>query len=123
MRGKFSLARAWLLPVVARSAKTLARISPHLDMPLSKIISGAQTGIDRGALDAALALGFPCGGACPQDRLAEDGRIPDRYPVIELDARKYRATTIQNGVATILKVVSATGLQLHASAALVKGSV
>lgn len=49
--------------------------------------------------------------------------LPDRYPVIELDARKYRATTIQNGVATILKVVSATGLQLHASAALVKGAV
>ena len=65
-------------------------------MPVSKIISGAQTGIDRGALDAALALGFPCGGACPQDRVAEDGRIPDRYPVIELDAGKYRARTIQN---------------------------
>jgi hypothetical protein len=92
-------------------------------MPLFKIISGAQTGIDRGALDAALALGFPCGGACPQDRVAEDGRIPDRYPVVEMDAGKYRARTIQNGVATILKVVAAPGLQLHASAALVKGSV
>ena len=65
-------------------------------MPLSKIISGAQSGIDRGALDAALELGFPCGGACPQDRVAEDGRIPDRYPVTELDAGKYRARTIQN---------------------------
>jgi hypothetical protein len=65
-------------------------------MPLSKIISGAQTGIDRGALDAALALGFPCGGACPQDRVAEDGRIPGKYPVIELEAGKYRARTIQN---------------------------
>ena len=71
-------------------------IKYRLDMPLSKVISGAQTGIDRGALDAALALGFPCGGACPQDRVAEDGRIPDRYPVIELDAGKYRARTIQN---------------------------
>ena len=65
-------------------------------MPLSKIISGAQTGIDRGALDAALELGFPCGGACPQDRVAEDGRIPGKYPVIELEAGKYRARTIQN---------------------------
>lgn len=96
VRGTFPPARAWLLPVFARSAKTLARISPRLEMPLSKIISGAQTGIDRGALDAALELGFPCGGACPQDRVAEDGRIPDRYPVIELDAGKYRARTIQN---------------------------
>jgi len=67
-------------------------------MSLSKIISGAQTGVDRGALDAALELGFPCGGACPQDRVAEDGRIPDRYPVIEMDAGKYRARTIQNVV-------------------------
>ncbi len=29
-------------------------------------ISGAQTGVDRGALDAALAPDFPCGGRCPQ---------------------------------------------------------
>lgn len=65
-------------------------------MPLFKIISGAQTAIDRGALDAALELGFPCGGACLQDRVAEDGRIPDGYPVIELNAGKYRARTIRN---------------------------
>jgi hypothetical protein len=71
-------------------------LTPQFDMPLSKIISGAQTGIDRGALDAALEMGFPCGGACPQGRVAEDGRIPDRYPVIELDAGKYRARTILN---------------------------
>ena len=31
-----------------------------------------------------------------QYSLAEDGRIPDRYPVIELGAGKYRARTIQN---------------------------
>jgi len=29
---------------------------------LLKIISGGQTGVDRGALDAALAVGFTCGG-------------------------------------------------------------
>ena len=77
----------------------------------------------RGAPGPVLEMSSLSGGACPQDRLAEDGRIPDRYPVIELDARKYRAITIQNGVATILKVVAATGLQLHASPALVKGGV
>ncbi|MBA3652380.1 MAG: hypothetical protein H0W66_13095, partial [Chthoniobacterales bacterium] len=27
-----------------------------------KIISGGQTGVDRAALDAALALSVPCGG-------------------------------------------------------------
>ncbi len=47
------------------------------------IISGGQTGVDRGALDAALACGAPCGGWCPAGRRAEDGRIPDRYPLRE----------------------------------------
>jgi hypothetical protein len=53
-------------------------------MPLSKIISGGQTGVDRGALDAALVAGFPCGGWCPADRGAEDGKIPERYPLTPL---------------------------------------
>ena len=32
-------------------------------IPLNKIVSSGQTGIDRAALDAALALGIPCDGA------------------------------------------------------------
>ena len=44
-------------------------------MSLVKIVSGGQTGVDRGALDAALAVGFACGGWCPKDRNAEDGPI------------------------------------------------
>ena len=31
-------------------------------MLISKIISGGQTGVDRGAIEAALELGFPYGG-------------------------------------------------------------
>ena len=46
-----------------------------------EIISGGQTGVDRGALDAALELGTACGGWCPEGRQAEDGAIPDCYPV------------------------------------------
>jgi hypothetical protein len=53
-------------------------------MALAKIVSGGQTGVDRGALDAALAVGFACGGWCPKDRSAEDGPIPDRYPMMLL---------------------------------------
>ena len=50
---------------------------------LEKVISGGQTGADRGALDAALEAGFPAGGYCPEGRKAEDGMIDARYPLVE----------------------------------------
>lgn len=53
-------------------------------MPRLIIVSGGQTGVDRGALDAALEVNSPCGGWCPQGRLAEDGTIPKRYPLADL---------------------------------------
>jgi hypothetical protein len=46
---------------------------------IGKIVSGGQTGADRAALDFALERGIPTGGWVPAGRLAEDGRIPDRY--------------------------------------------
>jgi hypothetical protein len=51
---------------------------------LSKIVSGSQTGVDRGALDAALSANFPCGGWCPEGRNAEYGTILERYPLVVL---------------------------------------
>ena len=50
---------------------------------LSRIVSGGQTGVDRAALDVALELALDCGGWCPQGRRAEDGLIPERYPLVE----------------------------------------
>jgi hypothetical protein len=50
-----------------------------------KIISGGQTGVDRAALDVALKYGIKCGGWCPAGRLDEFGRIPDRYPLQEVE--------------------------------------
>lgn len=61
-----------------------------------KIISGGQTGVDRGALDAALAKGVPCGGWCPEGRRAEDGEIPARYPMTILPGAGYQERTRQN---------------------------
>lgn len=61
-----------------------------------KIVSGGQTGVDRGALDAALELGFPCGGWCPEGRLADDGEIAERYPLEVLAGSGYRKRTRQN---------------------------
>jgi Circularly permutated YpsA SLOG family len=67
-------------------------------MPLKKIVSGGQTGVDRAALDAALAAGFPCGGWAPGDRMAEDGIIPERYPLLPLPNGGYRQRTRLNVV-------------------------
>jgi len=63
---------------------------------LARLISGGQTGVDRGALDAALRRGFPCGGSCPRGRRAEDGPIPARYPLTELETASYIARTRRN---------------------------
>lgn len=63
---------------------------------INKVISGGQTGVDRAALDAALALGIPCGGWCPKARRAEDGVIPAHYPLTETTSKDYRARTRHN---------------------------
>ena len=52
--------------------------------------------MDRGSLDAALALGFPCGGWCPQGRRAEDGQIGSAYPLEETESGDYRQRTEWN---------------------------
>ena len=64
--------------------------------PLQKIVSGGQTGVDRGALDAALEARFPCGGWVPAGRIAEDGPIAARYPLVELPGGDYEKRTLQN---------------------------
>ncbi len=61
-----------------------------------KIISGGQTGVDRAALDVALKHGIDCGGWVPAGRLDEYGRIPDRYPLQELEQSSFTERTFQN---------------------------
>ena len=63
---------------------------------VEKIVSGGQTGVDRAALNVGLALGLPVGGWCPRGRRAEDGVIPDRYPLLETPERNYQARTRRN---------------------------
>jgi hypothetical protein len=65
-------------------------------MAITKIVSGGETGVDRAALDAALAAGFPCGGWAPGDRSAEDGIIPERYPLVALPKGGTRQRTRLN---------------------------
>lgn len=69
-----------------------------------KICSGGQTGVDRAALDFAIDNGIPHGGHCPKNRKAEDGKIPEKYNLIEtnggykfrteLNVQSYDATLI-----------------------------
>jgi hypothetical protein len=61
-----------------------------------EIVSGGQTGVDRAALDTALALGLPCGGWCPRGRRAEDGPLPARYPLRETPSAAYPERTEWN---------------------------
>ena len=85
-------------------------------MTLERIISGGQTGVDRGALDAALDADFACGGSCPEDRAAEDGTIPLRYPVTPLPGAGYPERTLRN-------VLDSDGTAIIAPGALTGGTL
>lgn len=52
-------------------------------MSLKRIVSGGQTGVDRAALDLARELEIDVGGWVPKGRLAEDGPLPEWYPLTE----------------------------------------
>ncbi len=60
------------------------------------LISGGQTGVDRSALDFALEMNINCGGWCPKNRRAEDGVIPDIYPLCEAGSELYQQRTRLN---------------------------
>ncbi len=63
-----------------------------------RIISGGQTGSDRGALMAALDRGIPCGGWCPADRQDERGVIPAIFPVRPLAGADPAKRTVRNAL-------------------------
>lgn len=63
---------------------------------IKKLISGGQTGADIAALDVALKHDFPHGGWCPRGRLSLDGRIPDRYQLVETPKESYLQRTEWN---------------------------
>ena len=72
-----------------------------------KIVSGGQSGVDRAALDFAIANGVPYGGWIPRDRMAEDGPLdPRRYSKMaetgESDYRKRTAWNVRDSDATVI---------------------
>jgi hypothetical protein len=65
---------------------------------VEKVISGGQTGADRGGLEAARALGIPTGGTAPKGYLTENG--PDdalrELGLVESQRSDYAVRTKQN---------------------------
>jgi hypothetical protein len=74
-----------------------------------KILSGGQTGADRGGLDAAIDAGVPHCGWCPKGRRAEDGRIPDRYQLVETSSVGYLVRAERNVIESSCTVVFTYG--------------
>jgi hypothetical protein len=63
-----------------------------------KIVSGGQTGADRGGLQAAMDIGLDGGGWAPKGWRAEDGTIPSCYreKMQEIGSSNYLVRTRRN---------------------------
>ncbi|HLU66284.1 MAG TPA: putative molybdenum carrier protein [Kofleriaceae bacterium] len=99
-------------------------MTAHIE--IDRIVSGGQTGADRGALDAALELGIEHGGYCPAGRRAEDGRIPERYRLVETASSDYAVRTERNvvesdGTLLVTRGTPTGGSALTASLARARG--
>jgi hypothetical protein len=75
-------------------------------LKIEKIISGGQTGADRAAFDFALEHNIEFGGFVPKDRLAEDGRISEKYENLHEtasdDPAARTALNVKNSDATLI---------------------
>jgi hypothetical protein len=63
---------------------------------VTKVLSGAQTGAARAALDWAIFHDIPHGGWCPKGRKAVDGTIPPHYQLTETPSAAYLQRTEWN---------------------------
>ena len=76
-------------------------------MLIHKIVSGAQTGVDRAAPDWAILHGIEHGGWCPAGQRAQDGEIPDMYSLQQTPGRNYRqraSWNVRDSDATLIVV-------------------
>lgn len=84
------------VPIIeSRLLEEMRRFMPRRHVP-RMIVSGGQTGVDRAALDVAIALRLDHGGHCPRGRKAEDGPIPAHYSLVETTSDRYPPRTELN---------------------------
>ena len=83
---------------------------------IKKIISGGQTGVDQGALDAAIKYSYPYGGWIPKGRLTENGPLPDEYKLKEMPNKNYPDRTEKNVLASDGTVIITHGKLTEGSA-------
>ena len=90
-----------------------------------KIISGGQSGVDRAALDVAIADGIDCGGWCPKGGWAEDFPKPPgllaQYPALKetpLADRAQRTEWNVRDADACMIVIDAGGLEASAGTVL-----
>ncbi len=77
--------------------------------PVRRIVSGGQTGVDQGGLDAAIELQIEHGGWCPAGRICEEGVIPDRYQLVETESSDYAFRTRRNVIDSDATLILARG--------------
>lgn len=85
-----------------------------------RIVSGGQTGVDRGALRAAIELGIPHGGWCPRGRVAEDGAIPPEFQLTETPTKEYASRTEHNVIDSDATLILHRGAKLQGGTRLTK---
>jgi hypothetical protein len=82
-----------------------------------RIVSGGQSGVDRAALDVAIAYGIPYGGWCPRGGWAEDMPTPPGvlayYPLLRktplADPAQRTEWNVRDADATLI-IVDAAGI-------------
>ena len=80
---------------------------------IKQMISGGQTGVDRAALDFASENEIETGGFVPRGRVAEDGRILDKYQnLTETDSSDPAVRTEKNVLAGDATLIVSKG-ELH----------
>jgi hypothetical protein len=91
------------------------------------IISGGQSGVNRAALDAAIALGLPYGGWCPKGGWAEDFSEPPGllacYPLLRetpsTDPAQRTEWNVRDADATLI-LTDVSGIAVSSGSALAR---